>query len=1188
MVNKMKNTTQLIFISLILSFLIGCGGGGGGATAPSGTYTTETAYFIDSAVEGVNYTCGDINGTTDSTGKFTYDSGKCSVVTFKLGNLTLGSIAPNSINTDDNLTIQDLVGVERTNLTDATVLKIATLLQSLDNDGNATNGIKIDVNVSSLSGTITSISDINSSITILGKTVKTESEVKAHLETSATSIGVVFDRTPTSFSFTSQTNVSLNTEVNSNQIKITGINTATSISIANGYYKINNGGWTDQNGTIFNDDNVTVKHTTINDFNQTKITTLNIGGVNGTFSSTTKVASNIPDDFNFENNTSVNLSAEIISNTVQIKGIDQNISISVSNGDYKINNGNWMTSSGTVAKDDNVTLRHTSSSSYDTNKTTSLTVGTITKAFTSTTRKANTIPNSFNFENNLTAPLNSTITSNSVTILGLEAPTTISISSGSYYSINNSGNWTDQNGTIDINQTVQVRHTSHTTNFETNTTTTLTIGGVIGTFTSKTIVGDSTPDQFTFMDQSGVAKKTYIEANVTITGINTSATISIVGGEYSLNGGTWTSTNGTVSNNQVVTVRHLSSQYKTTETNTTLTVGGVSDTFTSTTDATAFIMSGNFLIGKPIVGVQYSCKDDTRETDSNGTFSYSIDECNGSPIIFKLKNLILGSLNSNTDYDDKNVTLQEILDINKSVINNPIVSKTAILLTSLDSDNDLTNGIEISSGDLANILLEGNISTIPDANITAEIVVLQKVDENRKIVVKSKFDALKYVLEGTKSMGISTTELVTYPENGATNIGTYPVLKVAFGERMNSGTVTNGANIQIGTHPYQFAKKDYNDTLMMAVYKEPDNVNAVIADTNLTITLTSGIQNIKNQGITEYKVSFIPTAKNIQPKLKTGQTVTSYNELGNSDSSDYVKDDSYYSSSTGTNRSFIRDDISGTVIDSGTNLQWEDSDNSITLKKTFTEAKNYCDDLTLSGYDNWRLPTIKEFALISDKGKTSSPMIFSTFTKVVSSSTDAYWSSDDFDPEDVNTSSAFRFDTGRDGFADHNESSTLNVRCVREIKTTPYGEYIRDDVNGIVVDTSSGYMWQDNLSYTETTKPWINTSDYYNPSNLSAIKMCEDLTLGGYIDWRLPNFNELLSIVDRENYDTNASPKIYIPATFKNKIGSWYWSSTTDLVGDPTADLKWKQAWIINFADGDGFGFEAKDKNTYTRCVRGN
>ena len=104
---------------------------------------------------------------------------------------------------------------------------------------------------------------------------------------------------------------------------------------------------------------------------------------------------------------------------------------------------------------------------------------------------------------------------------------------------------------------------------------------------------DTTPEQFTFTDQTGVALSSIIESNViTVTGINVSAAISITGGEYSINGGAYTSDSGTVENSQTVRVRQTSSSSYSTTTDATLTIGGVSDTFTVTTaDAPEYTIS---------------------------------------------------------------------------------------------------------------------------------------------------------------------------------------------------------------------------------------------------------------------------------------------------------------------------------------------------------------------------------------------------------------------------------------------------------------------------------------------------------------------------------------------------------------------------------------------------------------------
>ena len=97
---------------------------------------------------------------------------------------------------------------------------------------------------------------------------------------------------------------------------------------------------------------------------------------------------NTPDTFSFTALTNKSKSTSIESNTVTISGIENNITISVSGGEYKIGEGNYTTVAGTIDNDENVTLRQTSSSSYSTKTTTSLTIGDTTKAFDVTTLAA--------------------------------------------------------------------------------------------------------------------------------------------------------------------------------------------------------------------------------------------------------------------------------------------------------------------------------------------------------------------------------------------------------------------------------------------------------------------------------------------------------------------------------------------------------------------------------------------------------------------------------------------------------------------------------------------------------------------------------------------------------------------------------------------------------------------------------
>ncbi|MDH5254348.1 MAG: thrombospondin type 3 repeat-containing protein [Gammaproteobacteria bacterium] len=109
-------------------------------------------------------------------------------------------------------------------------------------------------------------------------------------------------------------------------------------------------------------------------------------------------------------------------------------------------------------------------------------------------------------------------------------------------------------------------------------------GGVF-TFASAGYVGsDSTPDPFVLADQADVPLSSIVtSAPVTITGIDAPAPVQVTGGLYSINGGTFTSAAGVVSNGGTVRVRHTSSAAPDTAVETVLNVGGVTDTFTSRT-----------------------------------------------------------------------------------------------------------------------------------------------------------------------------------------------------------------------------------------------------------------------------------------------------------------------------------------------------------------------------------------------------------------------------------------------------------------------------------------------------------------------------------------------------------------------------------------------------------------------------
>ncbi|OOP57591.1 MAG: hypothetical protein AYP45_02800, partial [Candidatus Brocadia carolinensis] len=192
-------------------------------------------------------------------------------------------------------------------------------------------------------------------------------------------------------------------------------------------------------------------------------------------------------------------------------------------------------------------------------------------------------PDQFTFTDQINVPLSTLITSNAITVSGIDVPASISVTGGEY-SVNG-GAFTSAADTVSNGSTVVVRQMSSASAGMT-TDTVLTIGGVTDTFSVTTLVADTTPDPFVFTDQTNVTLSTLITSNaIAVSGIDVPAAISVTGGEYSVNGGAFTSAASTVSNGATVVVRQTSSASEDTTTDTVLTIGGVTDTFSVTTSS---------------------------------------------------------------------------------------------------------------------------------------------------------------------------------------------------------------------------------------------------------------------------------------------------------------------------------------------------------------------------------------------------------------------------------------------------------------------------------------------------------------------------------------------------------------------------------------------------------------------------
>lgn len=392
---------------------------------------------------------------------------------------------------------------------------------------------------------------------------------------------VAEDTTPDAFNFTAQNDVPRSSLRTSNAITVSGINSMSAITVTNGEYSINGGVFTSAPGNAVDGDTVEVRHTSSPNFSTMTTTTLDIGGVTADFVSTTLAEDTTPDAFNFVDQTDVPLSSLRTSNNIIVSGINSVSPISIVNGEYSIDGGAFTSAAGNVVDGNMVTVRHTSSPNFATMTTTTLDIGGVTDDFVSTTLAEDTTPDAFNFVAQTDVPLNSLRTSNAITVSGINSMASVSITNGEY-SVNG-GAFTSAAGNVVNGNLVTVRHTSAAT-FSTDTDTTLNIGGASDVFRSTTLAEDTAPLQFNFVDQIDVPINSLRTSNaITVSDINSDAPISVVNGEYAVNGGAYTSAAGTVADGDTVTVRHTSSASFSTDTDTTLDIGGVSDVFTSTT-----------------------------------------------------------------------------------------------------------------------------------------------------------------------------------------------------------------------------------------------------------------------------------------------------------------------------------------------------------------------------------------------------------------------------------------------------------------------------------------------------------------------------------------------------------------------------------------------------------------------------
>lgn len=258
------------------------------------------------------------------------------------------------------------------------------------------------------------------------------------------------------------------------------------------------------------------------------------------------------------------------------------------------------------------------------------------------------------------------------------------------------------------------------------------------------------------------------------------------------------------------------------------------------------------------------------------------------------------------------------------------------------------------------------------------------------------------------------------------------------------------------------------------------------------------------------------------------------------------------------------DNGDGTITDNVTGLIWQkDMGDKISWYDAFTKA----DTLSLGGYDDWRMPTIKElYSLIKYTGQSGGETAIEKFidttyfdqpigdTSIGEREIDAQtWSATKYVGLTMNKDSTIfgvNFIDGRiKGYPQYDprtaEENKMYARMVRSENSYGINKFV-DNGDGTITDTATGLMWQ--ASDNGIKRDWEG-----------ALSYAENLEYAGHSDWRLPSVKELQSIVDyTRSPQTTNSPAIdplFTCTEINDPDGNpghygFYWSATTHLDGN--------------------------------------
>ena len=122
-----------------------------------------------------------------------------------------------------------------------------------------------------------------------------------------------------------------------------------------------------------------------------------------------------------------------------------------------------------------------------------------------------------------------------------------------------------------------------------------------------------------------------------------------------------------------------------------------------------------------------------------------------------------------------------------------------------------------------------------------------------------------------------------------------------------------------------------------------------------------------------------------------------------------------------------------------------------------------------------------------------------------------------------------------------------------------------DNTDSTITDQLTGLMWTKDANLPGGTRTWYQALDYVAGMNAGTYQNF------GYTDWRLPNFNELESLIN----ESERSPGTWLRNQgFINVLSEDYWSSTTTALNS-------SRAWFVNMTVGTMTNYD-KSSSDYT------